>query len=123
MSKALNTLINKNVIKVIKNTAKLELAVDDLIEKFRKSCPPKPQLLQIVKQKNQLQEGLESILGAFQQVETAASVTNTIVTTVSAAVTTIKLIPVPTSVPPACYVYVSFNAMQSDSPFPNKKGG
>lgn len=115
MSKALNTLINKNVVKVIKNTAKLELAVDDLIEKFKKSCPPKPELLQIVKQKNQLQEGLESILGAFQQVETAASVTNTIVTTVSAAVTTIKLIPVPTSVPPGVGVPINVITILADS--------
>ena len=45
MSAALNNLINKETKKVIKNATKLEVAVEALTEKFKDSCPPKPQLL------------------------------------------------------------------------------
>ncbi len=46
---ALGKLLVKSTTRAIKNTAKFELAVDDLIEKFSEACPPKDQLLEIVR--------------------------------------------------------------------------
>ena len=41
----LSKLLVKSITKTIKSTAKFELAVDDLIEKFKDSCPPKSELI------------------------------------------------------------------------------
>lgn len=115
MSKALNNLINKEVRKVIKNATKLEVAVEALAEKFKESCPPKPELLKIVQQKNQLQQGLQSILSAFAPIQRAADVTNTTITTVSAAVKVIKLIPIPAAVPPGIGIPINVVTILADS--------
>ena len=115
MSKALNNLINKEVNKVIKNATKLEVAVEALTEKFKESCPPKPELLKIVQQKNQLQQGLQSILAAFEPIQKAADVTNTTITTVSVAVKVIKLIPIPAAVPPGIGIPVNVVTTLADS--------
>lgn len=96
----LNKTINRAVIKVVKNTSKLELAVDFLIEKFKEGCPPKEELLKIVQQKNQLQEGLQQVLDVFNTVQQAADITNNTVTTIQVAVSIIKSIPAPTAVIP-----------------------
>jgi len=115
MSKALNNLINKEVRKVIKNATKLEVAVEALTEKFKESCPPKPELLKIVQQKNQLQQGLQSILAAFEPIQKAADVTNTTITTVSVAVKVIKLIPIPAAVPPGIGIPINVVTTLADS--------
>lgn len=115
MSAALNNLINKEVKKVIKNATKLEVAVEALTEKFKESCPPKPELLKIVQQKNQIQQGLQSILAAFAPIQTAADVTNTTITTISAAVQVIKLIPIPTAVPPGVGIPINVVTILADS--------
>jgi len=96
----LNKTINRAVIKVVKNTSKLELAVDFLIEKFKEGCPPKEEILKIVQQKNQLQEGLQQVLDVFNTVQQAADITNNTVTTIQVAVSIIKSIPAPTAVIP-----------------------
>ena len=57
---ALGKLLVKSTTRVIKNTAKFELAVDDLIDKFKDSCPPKSDLMKIVQQKNQIQTAQNS---------------------------------------------------------------
>jgi hypothetical protein len=115
MSAALNNLINKQTNKVIKNATKLEVAVEALTEKFKESCPPKPELLKIVQQKNQIQQGLQSILAAFAPIQTAANVTNTTITAISAAVQVIKLIPIPTSVPPGIGIPINVVTILADS--------
>ena len=82
----LSSLLIKTITKVIKNLTKFEVAIDALIDRFKASCPPKAELLNIVKQKNQIQGALENVVGAFNTVEATAETTNTIVTTVSVAV-------------------------------------
>ena len=112
MSEALNKVINKAVVNVVKNTSKLELAVDRILEKFEDSCPPKPELLKIVQQKNQLQDGLNQILDTFSSVQTATDATNATIDTLSTAVQIIKLIPVPTAIiPPSGGVGVAINVL------------
>ena len=50
----LSKILIKTTTNVVKNTARFELAVDDLASKFEDSCPPKDELLKIVQQKNLL---------------------------------------------------------------------
>ena len=111
----LSKLLVKSTTRVIKNTAKFELAVDDLIEKFNLSCPPKDQLLKIVEQKNQIQSALQNVLGEFSKVDKTVRTTETIVTTVEAAVRVIKAIPVPTSVPPGVGIPINVITLLADS--------
>ena len=115
MSKALNRLINKTTVRVIKNTAKLDLAVDDLVDKFKDSCPPKPELLKIVQQKNQLQSGLQNVVGVFSTLQTSAQVTETTVSAISAAVLIIKTIPIPTSFPPGFGIPINVITILADA--------
>tara|TARA_R110000803_G_scaffold14714_3_gene40912 strand:+ start:1343 stop:2953 length:1611 start_codon:yes stop_codon:yes gene_type:complete len=111
----LANLLIKTITKVIKNLTKFEVAIDALIERFKESCPPKAELLNIVKQKNQIQGALENVSGAFNTVEATAETTNTIVTTVSAAVKVIKTIPIPTSVPPGFGIPINVITLLADS--------
>jgi hypothetical protein len=112
MSKALNNLINRTVVKVVKDTSKLELAVDALSEKFKDACPPKAELLKIVQQKNQLQVGLENVTSAFSPLESTANITSTTLTSIETAVGVIKRIPVPTAIiPPSGGVGLPINVL------------
>lgn len=112
---ALGKLLVKSTTRVIKNTAKFELAVDDLIEKFKEACPPKDQLLKIVEQKNQIQSALQNVLGEFSRVDATVKTTERIVTTVGTAVRVIKSIPVPTSVPPGVGIPINVITLLADS--------
>ena len=111
----LSSLLIKTITKVIKNLTKFEVAIDALIDRFKASCPPKAELLNIVKQKNQIQGALENVVGAFNTVEATAETTNTIVTTVSTAVKVIKAIPIPTSVPPGVGIPINVITLLADS--------
>ena len=115
MSSALGKLLVKSTTRIIKNTSKFELAIDDLIEKFKESCPPKDELLKIVQQKNQIQSALSNVLGEFSRVNSTVNATKTIVTTVGTAVKVIKSIPLPTSVPPGIGIPVNVITLLADS--------
>ena len=108
-------ILTKTITKVIKNLTNFEVAIDSLIDRFKEACPPKDELLQIVKQKNQIQGALESVVGAFTTVEATAETTNTIVTTVETAVKVIKSIPVPTSFPPGAGIPINVITILADS--------
>ena len=111
----LNKLIAKKVNGVIKNSTKMDIVIDSLIDKFKDQCPPKAELLLIVSQKNQIQGGLEQIVSAFEPVNTAAETTETIVNTVSSAVRVIKAIPIPTSYPPGVGIPINVITLLADS--------
>jgi len=111
----LSKLLIKSITKVIKNLTKFEVAIDAMVDKFKNSCPPKKELLQIVKQKNQIQGALENVVGAFNTVEATAETTNTIVTTVSTAVKVIKSIPIPVSYPPGVGIPINVITLLADS--------
>ena len=115
MSSALGKLLVKSTTRIIKNTAKFELAVDDLIEKFSGECPPKDELLKIVEQKNQIQSALQNVLGEFSLVNSTVNTTEGIVTSVGTAVKVIKSIPIPTSVPPGIGIPINVITLLADS--------
>jgi len=112
---ALSKLITKAIATVIKNTTKFEIAADDLLAKFEDSCPPKDELLAIVKQKNTIQSALTQVVGAFDKVQTTVDITSAIVTTVGVVVKVIKAIPLPTSFPPGVGIPVNIITILSDS--------
>jgi len=107
MSVAISKIIISSITKVIKSTAKFDITIDELLEKFKESCPPKPELLLIVQQKNQIQSALTTIIGTVATLEKTATTTKKIIKGVGTAVTVIKIIPLPTSVPPGVGIPVS----------------
>jgi hypothetical protein len=100
MSEAVNKLVLKTIIKVIKNTSKFDIVINDLIAKFKDSCPPKPELLRLVKQKNQIQSALTNLTNSINTLQTTGEVTNDLIGAVRTAVRVIKTIPVPTAIIP-----------------------
>ena len=112
---ALSKILVKTVTTVIKNTTKLELSIDDLIGRFKEGCPPKDDLFKIIQQKNQLQSALENVVGAFTKIESTSNVTQSTITTIEAAVTIIKAIPIPTSLPPGIGIPLNVITILSDS--------
>lgn len=112
---ALSKILTKSITTVIKNLTKFEVAIDAMIDKFKDSCPPKAELLAIVKQKNQIQGALENVIGAFNTVEATAQTTQTIVDTVSGAVKVIKTLPFPVAVPPGAGIPVNVITLLADS--------
>ena len=111
----LSKILIKSITKVIKNLTKFEIAIDNMVEKFKDSCPSKPELLAIVRQKNQIQGALENVIGAFNTVEATAQTTQTLVSTVSGAVRIIKALPFPVSVPPGVGIPVNVITILADS--------
>lgn len=51
MASVIGKLIVKQITRVVKNTSKFDIVVDDIIYEFRFGCPPKPELLRLVAQK------------------------------------------------------------------------
>ena len=111
----LNKLIGKAVYKVISNVTKMDIVIDFIKTKFKDQCPPRAELLAIVKQKNQIQSGLEACLVVFNPINTAAATVDGIVTSVGIAVKIIKLIPIPTSFPPGIGIPINVITILSDS--------
>ena len=107
MSTAISKLIISSITKVIKSTAKFDIVIDDLLEKFKEACPPKDELLLIVKQKNQIQSALTTIIDTISTLEKTASTIEKVITGVGTAVKIIKLLPLPTSVPPGVGIPVN----------------
>ena len=90
-------LLVKNAVK---SAVKFELAIDPIIAKFEDACPPKSELDQIIKQKNQLSQAVTQIETSLTSLSSTGSTIDGIVKGVKAGVTVLKALPAPTSVPP-----------------------
>jgi hypothetical protein len=62
MSTFLSKIIVRSITKVVRSTAKFDIAIDNIMDKFKDSCPPREELLKIIRQKNQIQTSLISSL-------------------------------------------------------------
>lgn len=115
MSGFLSKIVIKTINKVIKNTSRFDIAVDDLIDKFKDSCPPKPELLILVKQKNQIQSALSNLTNSINTLQSTADSTNNLISNVSRAVRIIKSIPIPVSTPPGYGIPIRVITILADS--------
>jgi len=115
MSTRISKIIIKSITKVVKNTSKFDIVVDDLIYQFRFGCPPKPELLRLVAQKNQIQSALSNLGDTINTLQSTADNINGIISAVSSTVKVIKAIPVPTSVPPGVGIPINVITILADS--------
>ena len=93
-------IISGLIKKATKSVVNFEIAIDPLMAQFAKSCPSKPELDKIIKQKNQLSQALTQTQGALTTLTDTSSTINGVITGVDIAVKIIKALPLPTSVPP-----------------------
>ena len=96
----LGKVIQGLVKSAIKNAVNFELAIDPLIAELEKSCPPRETIDRILTQKNQLTQALTQTQTALTTITDTSSTIDTVLTRVNQAVQVIKLLPIPSSVPP-----------------------
>ena len=84
----------------VKSAVKFELAIDPIIAKFKSQCPPKSELDQILKQKNQISQAITQIQTSLTSLSDTGSTIDGIVTGMKVGVAIIKALPTPSSVPP-----------------------
>ena len=96
---ALNKILSKTIIKIVKNSTKLDLAVENLIGEFGGKCPSKDKLIPIIKRKNQLKLALNSIIEVLPKIDKTADIADGIVTASKIAVNVLKITPTPPFAP------------------------
>jgi hypothetical protein len=96
----LGPVIQNLVKSAVKNAANFEVAIDPLIAKLSQSCPSKSELDKILTKKNQLSQALTQVQTSLTTITDTSSTLDDILSGLNAAVTVIKLIPIPASVPP-----------------------
>jgi len=99
--------ISKIVQSITRTTFKFNKTLDDLISKFKDSCPSTQELKGLIIQKNRINGALQQIQGKIATLNTVADTSEVVVKGVKAGVTIIKLLPIPTSVPPGIGIPVS----------------
>lgn len=96
----LGKVIQGLVKNTVRNAVNFETAIDPLIAQLEESCPPREVIDRILTQKNQLTQALTQTQTALTTITDTSSTIDTVLTGVNTAVQTIKLLPIPSSVPP-----------------------
>jgi archaellum component FlaC len=98
MSTFLSKIIVRSITKVVRSTAKFDIAIDNIMDKFKDSCPPREELLKIVKQKNQIQSSLSQVYTILNTLNETTTTASNLINTLDGTVKIIKRIPTPTAI-------------------------
>jgi hypothetical protein len=93
-------IIQRLVKTTIKNSINFELAIDPLISKFSNQCPPRNELNIILQQKNLISKALNQTQTSLTTLTDTSNSLEKILKALKAAIRIIKLLPIPTAVPP-----------------------
>lgn len=96
---ALNKLLVKTITKMVKNSTKLDLAIEDLMGKIKGVCPPKDELLLIIERKNQLKLALNNIIEVLPKINKTANIASGVVTAAEFAIIPLQVTPTPPFAP------------------------
>lgn len=107
-------IVGSMVKNATKSAVKFELAVDPLIAQLQKSCPPRAEIDKILAQKNQLEQALIQIQTSLDTLTGTGDTVNGILTGIDVTVSTIKVLPLPTSVPPGVGIPLNIITTLSD---------
>jgi len=110
-----NKIIMISLNTVTKNASRFNLTIRKLSDKFEDSCPTRPELLRIIEQKNQIQGALSSITAPLTTINNLANSLNIAADILGTTITIIKILPIPTSVPPGVGIPVSVITTFADS--------
>ena len=97
---ALAKFVSTIVQSITRTTFQFNKTLDVLIERFKGSCPPTEELKSLIQQKNQINGALVQIEQKIATLNKIAATSEVIVDSLKGAVTLIKQLPVPSSVPP-----------------------
>ena len=110
----LEKIIISAVTTSTQNLSRFESSIDDLQSNFKDGCPTKESLFKLIDKKNKISNSLTQ----FQnQIQTLNSTQNNLEKTtqlLSGLVNTIKLLPLPTSIPPGTGIPISVITTLSD---------
>jgi len=112
---ALAGFISKIVQSITRTTFQFNKTLDVLISRFKDACPSTQELKNLIQQKNQINGALVQIEQKISTLNKVAKTSEGIVTGVKAAVTVIKQLPIPTSVPPGVGIPVNIINNFSDA--------
>lgn len=96
----LGKVVQNLVTNAVKNAVNFNVAVDPLIEQLSQSCPSKQKLDGILTKKNQLSQALTQLQTSLSTVTDTGATLDDILSGLNLAITVIKLLPIPSSVPP-----------------------
>ena len=94
----ISKLVSSLTQNAVRSSIKSEIAIDKIIEKFDKSCPPKEELKKIITQKNQMVTALSTVQGILNSLTKTGQTLEGVITGLQVGVQVIKLLPVP--IPP-----------------------
>tara|TARA_R110002020_G_scaffold354443_1_gene567207 strand:+ start:3103 stop:5004 length:1902 start_codon:yes stop_codon:yes gene_type:complete len=112
---ALAGFISKIVQSITRTTFQFNKTLDVLISRFKNSCPSTQELKNLIQQKNEINGALVQIEQKISTLNKVASTSEAVVTGIKAAVTIIKQLPIPTSVPPGVGIPVNIINNFSDA--------
>ena len=108
-------IVGSMVKNATKSAVKFELAIDPLIAQLQKSCPPRAEIDKILAQKNQLEQALTQIQSSLDTLTGTGDTINGVLSTVDTSISVIKVLPVPTSVPPGVGIPLNIITTLSDT--------
>ena len=94
----ISKLVSSLTQNAVRSSIKSEIAIDKIIEKFDKSCPPKEELKKIITQKNQMVTALSTVQGILNSLTKTGQTLEGVITGLQVGVQVIKLLPIP--IPP-----------------------
>ena len=101
---ALSNLIFSFAVKILKNLFKIDDRVEEISKRFQQTCPPKSDLLSIIKTKNNLTSGLNGVTKLLTALQGLSKTVNTTLTATQVATLAAKFAPIP--MPPGTPVSV-----------------
>ena len=112
---ALAEFISKIVQSITRTTFQFNKTLDVLISRFKDACPSTQELKNLIQQKNEINGALVQIEQKISTLNKVASTSEAVVTGIKSAVTIIKQLPIPTSVPPGVGIPVNIINNFSDA--------
>jgi hypothetical protein len=98
---ALGSIINSLIKKLATQSIRFNSSLDDLISRFEKeACSDKNKLLKIIEQKNYLSSALSDLEKGISATNKVGVKVDEVVRSIDVIVKTIKVLPIPTSIPP-----------------------
>jgi len=96
----LGKVVQSLVKNAVKSAVNFEVAIDPLIEQLQQSCPSKEKLDEILTKKNQLSQALTQTQKSLGTITDTGSTIDSTLSGLDLAITIIKALPIPSSVPP-----------------------
>lgn len=97
---AFGKIIQTLVLNSVKSSVNFDLAIVSIIERFKESCPLEKELEKIIIQKNSLSQALSQTQSVLTSVTTTTDTLSNIISTINVGINTIRLLPIPSAVPP-----------------------